>query len=202
MKNRESENARVPPSGGSVQLRMRWPEARLGDLPPVALAAGYRMRPGRPSDAGGYVDLMRKAGFEDWEHESVEAALKTVLSDGWFVVEAEGTGELVATALANHRPLPEHPFAGELGWVASAPDHRGKRLGRSVCAAVLHRFVQGGYRVVYLFTDSFRLPALAVYFQLGFVPDLSQAGMADQWKPVLERLREETPKLKGGVAER
>jgi mycothiol synthase len=168
---------------------MLWPKARLAAPPELSLQPEYALRIFRPGeDEEGYLSVMHAAGFTQFDDASVARCLERALPDGFFVVEHAPSGEIVATAQANHAPKPLHPFGGELGWVAASPAHSGKGLGAAVCAAVVRRFISAGYRRIYLLTDDWRLPALKVYLKLGFVPFLFEAGMAARWEAVCEQV--------------
>ena len=110
------------------------------------------------------------------------------LPDGFFVIEHIQSGRLVATAMAHHQSLPEHPCGGELGWVAGDPAHKGKGLGYAVCAAVVRRLLEIGYRNIFLRTDDPRLPAISVYLKLGFVPFLFAPDMEGRWRDICAKL--------------
>ena len=111
----------------------------------------------------------------------------TILPGGFFVIVDDG-GKLVATALAQHSPRPQHSFGGEVGWVAADPAHAGKGLGRAVTAAAITRLVAAGYQCIYLLSDDFRLPALKVYLDVGMEPYPCADGMAERWEAVRARL--------------
>jgi len=203
----------MPEDRPQAQLQMVWPERLLASPPHVLVPPGYAMRQFAPSDADVYLALMAKAGFKSWDHEQIEKVLPSVLPGGWFLVEHAATGRLVATAMARHRPqvshlqlahsghvriedATPHPDGGELSWVAADPEHKGKRLGMAVCAAVVARFLDAGYRRIYLLTDDHRLAAIRVYLALGFEPFLARddpstslrAGMAERWQEILKQL--------------
>jgi len=166
------------------QLHMIWPERLLGSPPVARVPEGYGLRTFREGDERGYLDLMALAGFEGWTAERLERVKKTVLPEGFFVVEHSGSGRLVATALAQHSPSELHPWGGEMGWVAADPAHRGKGLGLAVCAAATARLLAAGYRRIYLKTDDFRLNAIAVYLKLGYEPLMYRADMPARWQEV------------------
>jgi len=90
--------------------------------------------------------------------------------------------------MATRWPSQLHPDGGELGWVAGDPEHRGRRLGAVVCAAVVARLIDAGYRRVYLKTDDGRLPAIKTYLDLGFEPLPFADGMEERWKVVEKAL--------------
>ena len=171
------------------QLQMVWPEGP-SQIPGLDVPDGYEIRQLREGDEEGHIRVMHEAGFTSWD----KAQLKDwwcnrALPDGVFVVEHKETGQIVASAMACHRPSERHPWGGELGWVAGSPDHAGRALGRAVCVAVLRRFRQAGYRRIYLSTDDFRLPALKTYLKLGFVPFLFASDMEGRWQAACEQLK-------------
>ncbi len=170
------------------QLQMVWPEERLDTPPEPELPAGYELRQYRPEDRTAYLELVQKAGFEDFDEKRLNNMLRTVLPDGFFVVEQRDSGRVVATAMAVHAPQNIHPHGGELGWVAGDPDHSGRRLGMAVCAAVVRRFIRAGYRRIYLQTDDYRLPAIKTYLRLGFQPFHYREDMEERWRAVCEKL--------------
>ncbi len=173
---------------GRPQLQMVYPEELLARPPEVALPAGYRMRQLAEGDTAAYRELMASAGFEGWDDERIERTLRGTLPGGFFVVEHAASGRLVATAMATHNPGELHPHGGELGWVAAHTDHRGRGLGMAVCAAVVRRFIEAGYRRLYLKTDDWRLAAIKTYLRLGFRPLLFVEGMQERWRAVCAEL--------------
>jgi mycothiol synthase len=170
------------------QLRMVWPKAQLALPPTVTVAAGYRLRTYQPGDEPAFFHLMSLAGFEGWDMNELLPWLKKVLPNGWFLVEDEASGQLVATAMAVHNPTQYYPFGGELGWVAGHPDHAGHRLGMTVCAAVVARLLSAGYTNIYLNTDDERYPAIRTYLKLGFRPLLLTADMTGRWEAICNQL--------------
>ncbi len=158
------------------QLHMVWPREKLDSPPTPKVPRGYVLRQWRPEEMDAYIELMDKAGFGGWTPERVEGVLRTLLPDGFFVIEHKASGRLVATAQSGHKHSALHPYGGELGWVAGDPEHKGKGLGMAVCAAATARLIAGGYKEVYLSTDDWRLPAIKVYLKLGYEPMLYRGG--------------------------
>ena len=114
------------------QLQMLWPERLVGSPPELIVPAEYELRTFGPGDGAGYLRVMHAAGFDSFDNDAVERWAMGALPDGFFVIVHRATGQIVATAMANHNPSPMHPSGGELGWVAGSADHSGKRLGRGV----------------------------------------------------------------------
>jgi beta-glucuronidase len=165
--------------------------ANLENLPNLAalLPEGYILRTRNDDDLPSLTRLMVAAYPEiTWSEEGVRDALitdETVKTT--FVIEC--VGELVATASARWQPE-RYPDEGYVHWVASNPEHRGKRLGYITTAATLHEFAQWGAKGSILHTDDFRVPAIKVYLNLGFMPVLEHATHLSRW----DRLR---PQLTG-----
>jgi len=166
------------------QLKMIWPTQLLDPPPMPHLATGYTLRTYQPGDEPGFYKVMDQAGFRNWDDDTLRPWLLKILPDGWFLVLHQASGEIVATAMANHNPQPLFPFGGELGWVAAHRDHAGKGLGMTVCAAVVRRLLQAGYRNMHLSTDDWRLPAISIYLRLGWLPFLYAPDMEERWRAV------------------
>jgi predicted dehydrogenase/GNAT superfamily N-acetyltransferase len=170
------------------QLQMLWPKRLLAAPPPVVVPDDYEMRQYTPADEANYIELMAKAGFTGWTSQMVASTVRGILPGGFFLIVHRATGRLVATAMATHNPTSEHPYGGELGWVAGDPEHKGKGLGLAVCAAVLRRYIQAGYQEIYLRTDDFRLPALKTYLRQGWEPLYFCEGMKERWAEVFAKI--------------
>jgi GNAT superfamily N-acetyltransferase len=175
-------------TGPYVQLQMGWPAERLDAAPVPCVPSGYALRLWRPADEAGYIALMALAGFDGWDHDRLERTLRNILPDGFFVIEHQASGKIVATAMATHSPMERHPQGGELGWVAGDPAHKGKGLGKAVCAAATARLIRGGYRDMFLRTDDFRLPAIKIYLTLGYEPLFLDSGMQQRWQEIRTKL--------------
>jgi predicted dehydrogenase/GNAT superfamily N-acetyltransferase len=175
------------------QLHMVLPPERFGSLGQVRLPEGYRLRQYRDEDLPAFIAVMEKAGFAGWTPQRVEQTRHGILPDGFFLVEHSPTGAVVATAEARHGSTEQHPGGAELGWVAADPAHKGKGLGLAVSLAATALMVQRGYRRVYLKTDDFRLPAIAVYLKLGYQPLMYAADMEGRWQSIMAKLSPRTP---------
>jgi len=163
---------------------MIWPCARRAMPIIPELAQGYSLRTYHEGDVAPYIELLRRAGFSNWDAAKAQAVLDTVHANGLFFVIHDATQTLVATAAAQNKARQFHPAGGELGWVAADPQHRGKGLGYAVCAAATRRLIEAGHPTLYLLTDDFRLPAIRVYLRLGWIPFLYTAEMEERWRAV------------------
>ena len=170
------------------QLRMVWPTARLGSVPSPVLPADYTIRTCRPGDEARFYALMELAGWPGWDEERLSYSLNRILPGGWYLAVHTASGVVVASAMALHNYTDTHPFWGELGWLAAAPDHSGQGLGLAVSACVVRRFVDAGYRLIHLHTEEFRLAAIKTYLKPGFEPWTGGPDGRAQWARVLDLL--------------
>ena len=79
---------------------------------------------------------------------------------------------------------------GRVDFVISHPDARRLGLGRAVCTAVVKYLFGRGYSNVILWTDNWRIPAIAMYLSMGFEPNLNRGDMPERWEKVMEDLEE------------
>ncbi len=168
-------------------LRMIF-NAETTPLPKIALTPEFRLRTIADSELETYNDLRASVEFPRWEFSYLREFRNKVLPDSILVVEEIATGRLAASACAERTDFPEHPELGVLGWVINHPDFRGKRLGRSVSAAVMHRLYAVGYRNFSLLTQDFRLPALHVYLDMGWKPWLYKEDMRERWRMIAKNM--------------
>jgi len=172
-----------------IQLQMVWPEHRLNTPPVVQLPPDYTLRTYRRGDEPRFYRVMELAGWPGWNDEKLRPWMVRIPPESWFMVVHAESGEIVATAMGLHDASEQHPFGGELGWVAGAPAHAGKGLGMAVSAAVTARLIHAGYRDIHLYTEHWRLAALKTYFKLGYIPFLYTPEMPERWRATCEQLQ-------------
>ncbi|MCK5804585.1 MAG: GNAT family N-acetyltransferase [Lentisphaeria bacterium] len=100
----------------------------------------------------------------------------------------DGNGVAVGTATAwfgDDKGANEH--LGRLHWVAIVPMHQGKGLAKPLAAAVCQRMCQLGHTTAWLSTNSERLPAVNLYFGLGFVPSMDTEHQRAAWCRMLTK---------------
>lgn len=178
----EQETQQLPP----MQLHMSIAAAKALELPEIVLDEGYALRGYVSGGEEGLLDLMHTVGFfRDEGLERMEAYLAEPERREGTRVAVFG-GDVVAVAFASRHSL--DPKVGGLDFVACHPEHRGKGLGRAVCAAVLKYLVDRGYGRITLSTDDWRLPAIKVYLSLGFSPEMCREDMPGRWEAVRKKL--------------
>jgi mycothiol synthase len=166
------------------QLHMR---RELVDLPRLVVPPGYELRAMEPSDVTAWVELLNRNGeLGEWSAARAAPIFEGGEADPArsFVVVGDGrplaTAQLAPHADDRYAPTPE------LGWVAAAPDARGRGLGRLVCLAVMRAAAEAGHARIFLRTDDHRLPAIRTYLRLGFEPWLVDPTAEARWRAVMD----------------
>jgi GNAT superfamily N-acetyltransferase len=170
-------------------MYMVWPISRLPVAPEAVLPVGYAAERCLEPDLSAVravIDSDEPVSDQAWQ-----SFRDQVLPGGAFVVVEAASGRPVATASASHNPRATRyyfPFGGEVGYVAVAPPHRGKGLGRAVVALVVARLIEAGYRHIFLGVQGWRLPAVKCYLRSGFVPLLHAEELLPRWRRVCEQI--------------
>jgi mycothiol synthase len=170
------------------QLRMIWPKNLFGQDIEYDIPSDYILRRYQKGDEKRFFEIMSLSGWEGWNQDTLNPWLAKIIPDSWLMVIEKSSKQIVCTAMALHNYKGTYPFWGELGWLASDPEHSGKGLGLVVSAAVTERLMDAGYRNIQLFTEDFRLPAIKTYFKLGYVPSIYKKGMFERWKEICASL--------------
>ena len=76
---------------------------------------------------------------------------------------------------------------GRIHWVAIHPDYQGRGLSKPMMAVAMAR-LQRSHDRCFLNTSTARLPAIKVYLDFGFTPDLSSAEDRVAWAAVADVL--------------
>jgi mycothiol synthase len=166
-------------------LEMIWPKTTPNNSLKIKIDSRYKLRQFDVHDTQNYYEIfiaanMQKPPLDYWQ--------KHLLPNGFFVAEHIASNSLVAACFASHHPTSRHQRAGNLGWLAVDPAHRGKGLGLSLSAAVTSRLIEAGYERIYLETHDHRLPAIATYLKMGWVPLMYMPEMESRWLAVCKEL--------------
>ena len=164
------------------QLRMVRPTTSLVRVPDVP--EGYVIRLYRPDDERAYKDLFN-LGFTGDHLKHTQAS---AIDDGFFVIEHQASGHLVASCVALRGVWDGGHDRGMLGWLIADPSHARLRLGTIVAAMVTNRLSKEGCRDPGLDTEDFRLAAIGIYLKLGWRPYLYLEDMERRWRDVSRRM--------------
>lgn len=174
---------------GSPDIIMVWPSGKSPDPLPVS---GYSVRVLPRSLDDWWIDIHRKA-VPVWKAPDLARWLDRyrmlALPDGILVATDVATGSPVATAgsIANSK---EGVFSqgGQLAWVATVPEHRGRGLASWLSALATIRLQRDGHGTIFLCTGDDLTSAIRVYLRLGYLPCLYASDQRDRWARICEAI--------------
>jgi GNAT superfamily N-acetyltransferase len=109
--------------------------------------------------------------------EAVQAAIGWhVTEEQWSVLSRDVARDSMVFVRHGNKPvgvacaLHRNDDWVELAWVAVAPDHQGRGIGKMVCSAVVGQVLSLGAYQIFGSTQDKRLAALKVYLDIGFHP--------------------------------
>jgi GNAT superfamily N-acetyltransferase len=152
-------------------------------------AAALSCRTATAADAEALAKLLKSA-FPEMEWDAARARRDLLDADDvrrTFVVEQHG--ELLGTASARYFEK-RFPGVGYVHWVAVDPAARGRGIFDAVMAAVHRQFLEDGRSIAFLETDDHRLPAIAAYLRLGYVPQYTETDHEGRWSAIFTTLAE------------
>jgi mycothiol synthase len=156
---------------------------RFDDLPEPQVPDGYALRTFRDGDEDSWLSVLGTGGWDAWDRDRLDAMLAggpaQVPRDG--IVFATRDGRIVGAACPTLHGG-DSMAAAEVGWVVVDTAHRGRGLARAIVTAMLGLVRERGYRYAFLRTEPFRVPAIRLYLDLGFQPEMVDARHPAWWK--------------------
>jgi GNAT superfamily N-acetyltransferase len=170
-------------SGRSV--RMDCPVLDQAECP---VPSPFAIRSYEPGDEAAWLAIHRAADVCNTFREDTFAAQfgtdPDLLRQRQFYL-LDGASCPVGTATAWFHP--EDAALGRIHWVAILPECQGRGLSRPLLAQVCHRLRELGHTRAYLTTSTIRVPAICLYFALGFRPDCTGEARRRDWQDFLHR---------------
>lgn len=166
------------------QLFMRHPD--LEKLPPLSLPYGVSLHSHIDGEMDKIWENLIERVFEN--HFSFDSFIRN--GGGYkpeYVLYLAKDGVDIATTTAIENDL----FPGE-GWfrmVGVTPEARGVGAGRLIALAALHSLAARGYKTAVLSTDDERIPALRMYYKLGFRPIYTHESNKERWAKILPQIQ-------------
>lgn len=163
----------------------------LREIPQVPFPAGFGIRPMHLEEAALWTDIVRDAEeffpvADDLFAREFGDDPEAVPERCFFLTGPKGIA--VGTISAWYRRAFKGEDYGRIHWVAVRPAYQGRGLGKAGLAFALSRLACWHQRA-YLTTNTARLPALRLYLDFGFLPDLDEPNARAIWRPVQEALR-------------
>ncbi len=154
----------------------------LRDIPKAPLLPGYSMRPLGPGDAGLWTDVQRDA--EPYFTVDDELFHREFRDDpaalAWRSFVALDERKLAVGVISAWRWPESRDALGKDPLGRRPKSHQGRGIGKGMLAFALEQLAQWHDKAV-LWTASQRLPAIKLYLDFGFEPDLELPGTVPVW---------------------
>ncbi|KPK59487.1 MAG: hypothetical protein AMK73_08615 [Planctomycetes bacterium SM23_32] len=163
----------------------------LRGIPDVRFPAGFGIRSMRPGEASVWTDIQRDAEpflddiTDELFYREFGSDLPATARRCFFIVDDRGVA--VGTLSAWYDRDFKGQDHGRIHWVAVRPAYRRRGLAKAGMSYALQRMAEWHERA-YLVTQTKRLPAIRMYLDFGFVPDLEPDGARQAWREVREQL--------------
>ena len=162
----------------------------MEDIPQVSLPEGFRFRALHPDEGGLWTDIERDAE----EYFPIEGTLfanqfgddpQALRWRSYIVEDERGVGIATITSWYNRTYKGED--YGQIHWVAVRKAYWNRGLGKAMMTHALNRMAEW-HDKAFLGTQSKRLPAIKIYLDFGFVPDLDHPFAREAWREVKAEL--------------
>jgi len=169
----------------------------LLDIPQVPFPDGFGIRPMTLDDIGLWTDIQRDAEQnanlpDSLFRQQFGHDLQSVPRRCFIVTDAKGLGVGVISSWYN-RDFKGQDH-GQIHWVAIRTACQGNGLGKAAMTHAMNQLARWHERC-FLGTHTHRLPAIKIYLDFGFLPDLDPPGAAEKWREVRDKLKH--PVLEG-----
>ena len=181
MKDEEEKNPVVIP-----QLKMHC--YSFEELPKQNIPEGYELRCIKDGDEDSYVEVTTEAFGGERSFEADVIKHVGYYPGGTFFIFKDNKAVATSTAIIDLSPENKD---GYLHMVAALKGHQGKGLGLEVSLACLLLMKSKGMTGCTLKTDVFRLPAIATYLKLEFLPEVIDEAHYEIWTKALTELGRE-----------
>ena len=174
----------------SPDIIMVWPASR--EIPAPTPPAGYSARTLPRALDSWWIDIHRRAvpafRVQDlglW----LERYRSLSLTQGVLVATDDATQEPVATAGSiTNTKQGMFPNGGQLAWIATVPEHRGRGLAGWLSALATNRLQREGFERIFLCTGDDLTAAIRVYLRLGYLPCLYASDQPSRWARICEAI--------------
>ncbi|HIG56990.1 MAG TPA: GNAT family N-acetyltransferase [Candidatus Latescibacteria bacterium] len=182
-----SQDPRATSAGNSIHMI----RSHLRDIPQVPLPENYTIRPVRADEGALWTEIVLAA--EEWLDLSSDLFvqefgldLQSAAERCFFILNDQdyAVGTISAWYRHDYRGLDY----GLIHWVANRPAYQGLGLGKAGLSFALTTLAQWHDRAL-LGTQTKRLPAIALYLNFGFLPDLEEPGAREDWQGLKEQLK-------------
>jgi len=164
----------------------------LEDIPVHPMPDGYVMRPYQAGDIQHWLDFhipLFEAGYVDEDLFREEYGSDEALyAQRIFFMQHDDT--VMGSISAWFGDEKRGADLGRIHWVVLREDYRGKGLAKPLLSFALNELKNLGHTKAYLVTHTDLIPAISLYLQFGFEPEIGGVEEKKAWDTVYEKLLE------------
>lgn len=174
------------PGTGVTMIRLN-----LSNIPYIPFPEGFSIRPMQLDEAGVWTDIERDAeryfGISDNTfYNEFGRDLQATQWRSFLIID--GRGVAVGTISAWYNREFKGEDYGQIHWIAVRPAYQGRGLGKAALSYALRQLARWHDRC-FLGTSTERLPAIKLYLDFGFIPDLDSPQEVEKWIKVRDSLK-------------
>jgi len=158
----------------------------MENIPQFPIPKGFAIRNYRPDEGHIWTRIQRAAEpYIDIDDGLFIREFKRdfpAMADRSFFLTTD-TGAEIGTITAWWQPDIDGKTWGQIHWVAVHPDYQGRGLSKPMMSVVMTR-LKKSHKWCFLDTSTGRIPAIKVYLDFGFTPDLSRKKSQEAWTEV------------------
>ncbi|MYG08959.1 GNAT family N-acetyltransferase, partial [Candidatus Poribacteria bacterium] len=158
----------------------------MENIPQFPIPKGFAIRNYCPDEGHIWTRILKAAepyiDIDDGLFDREFGRYLSVLEDRSFYLTTDA-GEEIGTITAWWQPDIDGKTCGQIHWVAIHPDYQGRGLSKPMMSVAMTRLKQSHERC-FLGTSTGRIPAIKLYLDFGFIPDLSRENSQEAWTEV------------------
>jgi GNAT superfamily N-acetyltransferase len=186
-----TEDLQPLPTSGPAGYSILMVRDHLDHLPDWPFPEGFGMRPIQPGEEAVWIDIQRDAEpYFDTADDLFDREFGYDPQAAWervfFVTDPDGNP--VGTMGAWYDRAFRGENYGRIHWVSTRRAFQGLGLARASLAGAL-RFLARHHPKAYLSTQTKRLPAIAIYLDAGFLPDITTETDRIAWAQTASGMR-------------
>ena len=158
----------------------------MENIPQFPVPKGFAIRNYRPGEGRIWTRIQRAAepyiNIDDGLFMREFKRDLLAMEDRSFFLTTDA-GEEIGTITAWWQPEMDGKNWGQIHWVAIHPDYQGRGLSKPMMSVAMAR-LQQSHKRCFLGTSIRRIPAIKIYLDFGFTPDLSRENAREAWAEV------------------
>ena len=174
---------------------LRMTRDHMNDIPHAQLPDDFSFHLYQPGDELSWLNIWQTSEANTKTHIDSDTFVNTFFADTqslterqYYILDPEHKPIATSTAWFGENDK-SHFELGRVHWIAIVPAMQGRGLARPLLTKTLQCLQDFGHEKAFLYTDTLRIPAIALYLKYGFRPDIYSHNERNAWQFVQKKLR-------------